>query len=85
VFAGKYDDLKVFTGLVEAMVMVKDREERGVGLQNFSYPPDYDGSSISSKFTALEHCVFYPNIFQLAPNVVTGKYFALSMVNYQDR
>ena len=40
--AGKYDDLKVFTGLIEAMVMVKDRKDRGVGLQNFAYPPDYD-------------------------------------------
>ncbi|KAF7972553.1 hypothetical protein HWV62_17764 [Athelia sp. TMB] len=42
VLAGKYDDLKVFTGLVEAMVSKVDREDRGVGMQNFSYPPAYD-------------------------------------------
>ncbi|KAF7970334.1 hypothetical protein HWV62_24362 [Athelia sp. TMB] len=42
VLGGKYKDLKVFTGLVEAMVMKTDREERGVGMQNFKYPPEYD-------------------------------------------
>lgn len=40
--AGKYKDLDVFTGLVEVMVSKLDREERGVGLQNFHYPPAYD-------------------------------------------
>ncbi|KAJ7292486.1 hypothetical protein C8J57DRAFT_1456964 [Mycena rebaudengoi] len=38
---GKYDD-KVFSGLVEAMVTKLDREERGVGMQNFTYAPAYD-------------------------------------------
>ncbi|KAJ7874299.1 hypothetical protein B0H14DRAFT_2502092 [Mycena olivaceomarginata] len=38
---GKYDN-KVFNGLVEAMVTKADREERGVGMQNFKYAPAYD-------------------------------------------
>ncbi|KAJ7242483.1 hypothetical protein C8J57DRAFT_1084298 [Mycena rebaudengoi] len=38
---GKYDN-KVFNGLVEAMVTKTDREERGVGMQNFKYAPAYD-------------------------------------------
>ncbi|KIJ10894.1 hypothetical protein PAXINDRAFT_157495 [Paxillus involutus ATCC 200175] len=42
VLQGKYKDLKVFTGLVEAMVSKLDRETRGVGLQNFSYSPAWD-------------------------------------------
>jgi len=42
VLSGKYKDLKVFTGLVEAMVSKTDREERGIGMQNFHYPPAYD-------------------------------------------
>ncbi len=42
VLAGKYRDLSVFTGLVEAMVMKVDRTERGVGLQNFHYAPAWD-------------------------------------------
>ena len=40
--SGKYKDLEVFTGLVEAMVSKVDREEQGVGLQNFHYLPVYD-------------------------------------------
>ncbi|KAG2152842.1 hypothetical protein DEU56DRAFT_977227 [Suillus clintonianus] len=40
--AGKYTDLNVFTGLVEAMVTKLDREERGVGMQNFKYSPSWD-------------------------------------------
>lgn len=32
----------MFIGLVEAMVMKMDREERDVGMQNFKYPPEYD-------------------------------------------
>ncbi|KAJ7488492.1 hypothetical protein B0H11DRAFT_2406543, partial [Mycena galericulata] len=39
---GKYDDFKVFGGLVEAMVQKADRIERGVGMQNFKYPPAWD-------------------------------------------
>ncbi|KAJ7258598.1 hypothetical protein C8J57DRAFT_1644546, partial [Mycena rebaudengoi] len=38
---GKYDN-EVFSGLVEAMVTKLDREERGVGMQNFKYAPAYD-------------------------------------------
>lgn len=38
---GKYDN-EVFNGLVEAMVTKADREERGVGMQNFKYAPAYD-------------------------------------------
>ncbi|KAJ6459147.1 hypothetical protein C8R47DRAFT_1028273 [Mycena vitilis] len=39
---GKYTDFKVFGGLVEAMVQKADRVERGVGMQNFKYPPAWD-------------------------------------------
>ncbi|KAJ7039794.1 hypothetical protein C8F04DRAFT_949367, partial [Mycena alexandri] len=39
---GKYTDFEVFEGLVEAMVMKTDKLERGVGMQNFKYPPAWD-------------------------------------------
>lgn len=42
VLPGKFKDLKVFLGLVEAIVSKMDREDQGVGMQNFSYPPAYD-------------------------------------------
>jgi len=39
---GKYNDFEVFTGLVKAMVTKVDKEERGVGMQNFTYAPAWD-------------------------------------------
>lgn len=42
VLSGKYDDTNVFGGLVQAMMSKLDRDERGVGMQNFQYPPAYD-------------------------------------------
>lgn len=42
VLEGNFKNAGVFTGLVEAMVTKVDREERGVGMQNFSYAPAYD-------------------------------------------
>ena len=42
VLDGKYQKHEVFTGLVDAMVRARDREERGVGLQNFEYTPALD-------------------------------------------
>ncbi|KAJ3833288.1 hypothetical protein F5878DRAFT_700127 [Lentinula raphanica] len=42
VISGKYDDEGVFLGLVHAMVQKKDKEERGVGMQNFQYTPEWD-------------------------------------------
>ena len=42
VLNGKFKDRKVFTQLVDAMVNVQDREERGVGLQNFTHAPELD-------------------------------------------
>jgi hypothetical protein len=42
VLEGKYQDNKIFTGLVEAMVLARDRQERGVGMQNFEYTPALD-------------------------------------------
>ncbi|KAF8209531.1 hypothetical protein K438DRAFT_1572203 [Mycena galopus ATCC 62051] len=39
--SGKYNN-EVFNGLVEAMVIKTDKEERGVGMQNFKYAPAYD-------------------------------------------
>lgn len=37
VVEGKYEEEKVFIGLIEAMVQQKDRESRGIGKQNFHY------------------------------------------------
>lgn len=42
VLDGKYKDHSIFTGLVDAMVNARDREERGIGLQNFEYTPALD-------------------------------------------
>jgi len=42
VLDGKYQKHEIFTGLVDAMVRARDREERGVGLQNFEYTPALD-------------------------------------------
>jgi hypothetical protein len=42
VLQGKFKDHQVFTQLVDAMVNVQDREERGVGLQNFPHTADLD-------------------------------------------
>ncbi|KIY68019.1 hypothetical protein CYLTODRAFT_395984 [Cylindrobasidium torrendii FP15055 ss-10] len=39
---GKFDNKKVFLGLVQAMVERVERDERGVGTQNFSYAPAFD-------------------------------------------
>ncbi|KAJ7827971.1 hypothetical protein B0H14DRAFT_3719732 [Mycena olivaceomarginata] len=39
--SGKYNN-DVFNGLVEAMVTKADKEERGVGMQNFKYAPAYE-------------------------------------------
>lgn len=39
---GQYDNNEVFTGLVDAMTIKTDREKRGVGMQNFPYPPAFD-------------------------------------------
>lgn len=40
--AGKFVGHEVFTGLVSAMVTKIDKEERGVGMQGFSYAPAWD-------------------------------------------
>ncbi|TDL15221.1 hypothetical protein BD410DRAFT_809111 [Rickenella mellea] len=42
VVQGKYKNREVFTGLVKAMVVVQERQERGVGMQNFEYAPALD-------------------------------------------
>ncbi|KAK7448058.1 hypothetical protein VKT23_013815 [Stygiomarasmius scandens] len=39
---GKYNDQEVFLGLVYTMVQKQDREQRGVGMQNFVYTPAWD-------------------------------------------
>ncbi|KAL0563690.1 hypothetical protein V5O48_018374, partial [Marasmius crinis-equi] len=39
---GKFDNHKVFLGLVEAMMQKVDQEEHGVGMQNFAYAPAWD-------------------------------------------
>ncbi|GAW09826.1 hypothetical protein LENED_012023 [Lentinula edodes] len=38
---GKYDD-EVFEGLTQAILTKYDKEERGVGMQNFKYSPAYE-------------------------------------------
>ncbi|KAI0258486.1 hypothetical protein BC834DRAFT_797740, partial [Gloeopeniophorella convolvens] len=40
--AGKFDDKPVFIGLIQAAVDTFDRQERGRGLQNMKYMPEYD-------------------------------------------
>ena len=40
--AGKFKGHEVFVGLINAMVTKIDKEERGVGMQNFSYAPAWD-------------------------------------------
>lgn len=40
--SGKYKDYGVFLGLLHAMVQKQDKDERGVGMQNFQYCPDWD-------------------------------------------
>ncbi|KAK7462206.1 hypothetical protein VKT23_007811 [Stygiomarasmius scandens] len=42
VLDGKYKDRKVFLGLVKSMVTKIDRDERGVGMQNFCHAPGWD-------------------------------------------
>ncbi|KAF5384382.1 hypothetical protein D9615_003130 [Tricholomella constricta] len=39
---GRLDDKEVFKGLITAMASQLDREERGVGMQNFQYPPAWE-------------------------------------------
>jgi len=41
-FKGKYDNSAVFLGLICAMVTKVDKEEHGVGMQNFAYAPAWD-------------------------------------------
>ncbi|KAE9383389.1 hypothetical protein BT96DRAFT_951391 [Gymnopus androsaceus JB14] len=40
--SGKYDNYGVFLGLLHAMVQKQDKHERGVGMQNFQYCPNWD-------------------------------------------
>lgn len=49
--SGKYDN-KVFSGLVHAMVEKLDRDERGVGMQNFRYAPAWDKFCHSIKISS---------------------------------
>ncbi|KAJ3765163.1 hypothetical protein FB446DRAFT_795330 [Lentinula raphanica] len=42
VISGKFDDEGVFLGLIDAMVQKNDKEQRGVGMQNFRYTPEWD-------------------------------------------
>ncbi|KZV87328.1 hypothetical protein EXIGLDRAFT_573080, partial [Exidia glandulosa HHB12029] len=39
---GDFTDDKVFLGLLEAVLVVKDKDRRGVGMQNMKWNPDYD-------------------------------------------
>ena len=39
VLGGEYKNEEIFTGLVEVMVKVKDKEKHDIGLQGFKYAP----------------------------------------------
>ena len=38
---GEYEDSRVFAGMMEAMVVMKDKDNHGVSLQNFKYAPEW--------------------------------------------
>ncbi|KAF8221240.1 hypothetical protein L208DRAFT_1329136, partial [Tricholoma matsutake] len=40
VLAGKYKGDNLFASVLQAMVLKHDKQERGVGMQNFQYMPD---------------------------------------------
>ena len=40
VLAGKYKGDDLFVSVLQAMVLKRDKQERGVGIQNFKYTPD---------------------------------------------
>lgn len=40
VMSGKYKGDDFFATLIQAMVIKRDKQERGVGMQNFKYAPD---------------------------------------------
>jgi hypothetical protein len=40
VLAGKYKGDDLFASVLQAMVLKRDKQERGVGMQNFKYTPD---------------------------------------------
>ncbi|CDO78141.1 hypothetical protein BN946_scf184719.g3 [Trametes cinnabarina] len=42
VLKGKYSDGKLLGGLLESVMIKEDKERRGVGMQNFRWPVDYD-------------------------------------------
>lgn len=40
--SGEYKDSSLFLGLVKTWVLAQERRKRGVGMQNFTYPPELD-------------------------------------------
>lgn len=40
--SGEYKDSTLFLGLVKTWVLAQERRKRGVGMQNFTYPPELD-------------------------------------------
>ncbi|KAJ3922790.1 hypothetical protein F5877DRAFT_32910, partial [Lentinula edodes] len=49
---GRYDGMKVLTGLLQTAVVVEERQRRGKGLQNMSYPVESDEFMITLALTS---------------------------------
>lgn len=63
--SGEYNDSSLFLGLVKTWVLAQERRKRGVGMQNFTYPPELD--RFSHAIDALDPRVynFLSKTFQL--------------------
>ncbi|KAE9384212.1 hypothetical protein BT96DRAFT_842584, partial [Gymnopus androsaceus JB14] len=49
---GRYEGMKVLTGLIETAMVVEDRQNRGKGLQNMHYPIETDQFMITLALTS---------------------------------
>ncbi|CEG40392.1 uncharacterized protein PHALS_10595 [Plasmopara halstedii] len=57
--SGEFDSHVVLLGLIEAMVRLKDKEQRGVGLQNMTYSDHLDTFMCSLTDTSSEACELF--------------------------
>jgi hypothetical protein len=65
VLKGKYNDNTIFTGLVEAMVLSRERKDAGKGMQNFEYTPALDEFAHHCAITSPEAYKLLQKTFQL--------------------
>lgn len=42
VASGRYTDEKLLSGLIQTIILRNERQIKGTGMQNFSYPPEWD-------------------------------------------